>query len=356
MHVSLFWVAPGLVVAYAMTRIPVTITSEPGETDYGVPIRAAFAAVLVGTLAGWLLRPNPMATAALLSVQLIRLFAQKATEEPLLFAGELLPIGVPELLRTTWLFSALWLLALLAAGRQVLKGIATKLDQERATFLIAAILVSIAFLGLALISARRAMEQWVVFGFLTLPFVSSFVVTQEQRLRARPVLIALLAVHVAWGGWRHTLNVDQVAFAGDSLAEAAAFLEANSAPGEVVFHARWDNFGPLFAHNRTNYYLGGMDPIFQFAHDPRSYWEYFYMSADINVEWTCDAFPCAMGVATDSHRVIRDHFGARWVLVEPRRNPRLTLQLLKDARYKLALETQREAVFQVLPDTMPVGN
>ena len=152
------------------------------------------------------------------------------------------------------------------------------------------------------------------------------------------------------------LNVDQVAFAGNSLAEAAAFLEANSAPGEVVFHARWDNFGPLFAHNRTNHYLGGMDPIFQFAHDPRSYWEYFYMSADINVEWTCDAFPCAMGVATDSHQVIRDHFGARWVLVEPRRNPRLTLELLNDGRYELALETHREAVFEVLPDTMPVGS
>ena len=169
LHVSLFWVAPGLVVAYALTRIPVTIASEPDGLDNGVPIRSALAAVLVGTLAGWLLRPNPMATAALLSVQLIRLFAQKATEEPLLFAGELLPIGVPELLRTTWLFSALWLVALVATGRHVLKGIATRLDQERATFLLAAILVSIAFLGLALISARRAMEQWVVFGFLTIP-------------------------------------------------------------------------------------------------------------------------------------------------------------------------------------------
>ena len=355
LHINLFWVAPGLVVAYALTRIPVTIASDPGEPDHGVPISSALAAVLVGTLAGWLLRPNPMATATLLSVQLIRLFAQKATEEPLLFAGELLPIGVPELLRTTWLFSALWVVALGATVRHVLKGIA-RLDQERATFLIAAILVSIAFLGLALISARRAMEQWVVFGFLTLPLAWSFIVAAEHKLRARPVLIALLAVHISWGGWRHMLNVDQVAFAGDSLAEAAVFLEANSAPGEVVFHARWDNFGPLFAHNRTNHYLGGMDPIFQFAHDPRSYWEYFYMSADINVEWTCDAFPCASGVATDSHRVIRDHFGARWVLVEPRRNPRLTLELLNDPRYDLALETQREAVFEVLPDTTSAGN
>jgi hypothetical protein len=55
-------------------------------------------------------------------------------------------------------------------------------------------------------------------------------------------------------------------------------------------------------------------------------------------------------VATDSYLVIRDHFGARWVLVEPRRNPRLSLFLLGDPRFELALETQREAVFAVLPD------
>jgi len=357
LHLSLFWVGPGLVVAYAMTRIPVTIASEPGDPDHGVPIRLALAAAVVGTLAGWLLRPNPLGTASLLSVQLIRLFALKATEEPLLFATELLPIGLPELLRSTWLFSGLWLVAVVAAGHHALKGIATKLDHERATFLIAATVVSIAFLGLALISARRAMEQWVAFGFLTLPFAWSFVVGAKYKLRARPALIALVAIHFAWGGWRHMLNVEHAGFAGDSLSEVATFLEANSAPGEVVFHAHWDNFGPLFAHNRTNHYLGGMDPIFQFAHDPKSYWEYFYLSADISAEWTCDAFPCALGVATDSHRVIRDHFGARWVLVEPRRNPRFTLELLNDdARYELALETQREALFRVLLDTTSVGN
>jgi len=47
--------------------------------------------------------------------------------------------------------------------------------------------------------------------------------------------------------------------------------------------------------------------------------------------------------------VLEDDFGARWVLVEPRRNPRLSLYLLNDPRYGLALETQREAVFEVLP-------
>ena len=59
------------------------------------------------------------------------------------------------------------------------------------------------------------------------------------------------------------------------------------------------------------------------------------------------------GVATDTHEALADHFGARWVLVEPRRNPRFTLYLLNDDRYRLALETQREAVFEILPIDAP---
>jgi hypothetical protein len=40
------------------------------------------------------------------------------------------------------------------------------------------------------------------------------------------------------------------------------------------------------------------------------------------------------------------------VLVEPRRNPRLSLYLLNDPRFELALETQREAVFEIVPRTV----
>jgi len=72
------------------------------------------------------------------------------------------------------------------------------------------------------------------------------------------------------------------------------------------------------------------------------------------VEYTCDAFPCYEGKATATGAAIRDHFGARWVLVEPARNPKLTLFLLGDPTFELALETQHEAVFRaVLPPPDP---
>jgi len=353
-HLSLFWIAPGLVIAYALARIPVTVAFGREKPDTGVPIRYALLATVAGTAIGWLLRPEPIAAGALLNVQLVRLFARKATEEPLTFAAELAPIGLGELTRTTWLFAAAWVAAVVTAARSAIRGTLGVLGQGRATFVVTGLLVSTAFLGLSLLSARRAMEQWVAFGFVTLPFLWTVVLTTERRRALRVPLAVLLAGYLVWGGWRHSLNVSQVAFPAHTLEEVSDFLAANSEPGELVFHAKWDNFGPLFAHNRTNRYLGGMDPIFQFAHDPRSYWEFFYLSADVSVEWTCDAYPCVNGVATDTYRVLREHFGARWVLVEPRRNPRLSLYLLNDPRFALALETQREAVFEVLPDsTLP---
>lgn len=368
LHLSLFWLAPAVATTYALCRVPVTAVLGRAVPDRGVPIRLAVPAALAGSALGWVLRPDALATASLVYVQLVQLFALKATDAPLTFATELAPLSPLELARTSGAFLPAWLAGtalLVGRGAAALRraprqGDPPSLGQERATLALTCMVVSSAFLVLALTSARRAMEQWVSFGFLLLPLLAPDVISRVRAPRARLVragLVIVVAAHLAWGGWRHTVNVQHVAFPSNSLRDAAAFLERSSTPGDIVFHARWDNFGPLFARNRTNRYLGGMDPIFQFAHDPASYWEFFYLSADATTEWTCDAFPCRAGVATDTHTALNDHFGARWVLVEPRRNPRLSLYLLNDPRFALVHETRHEAVFEILPapDPSPAG-
>lgn len=356
LHLSYFWMAPGIVAAYALIRAVEKAAGVAGEDTAGVPALPAIGAVLAGTALGWLLRPHPIEAAALAGVQIIRLFAEKATEEPLLFAVELSPLPVRNLLNTSWLFSTAWLGAVGATLTFAVRERWAPLAREERTLLLTSLLVSTVFLLLALFSARRALVEWVAFGSLALPLVWACL---APRIRARPrrgltaAAGLLLVGHLAWGAWRHHLNVDLVAFAPDTMEGPAAFLAESSEPGDVVFHAKWDNFGPLFARNRENLYLGGMDPIFQFAHDSRRYWEFFYLSADLTTEWTCDAFPCQAGSATDTHRVLREHFGARWVVVEPRRSPRLSLYLLEDPRFELRHETQREAVFEILPAPSP---
>jgi hypothetical protein len=350
LHLGFFWMAPGIVCAYGLVRVALRLGGESDVPDQRVPLIPALSGVFFGTALGALLRPHPIQAAALANVQIVRLFLEKATDQPVIHADELLPLAPLSLASTSWAFLALWLFAGAFVVARLARGSLKETPPEERTLLLTSLTISLTFLALTLLAARRAQIQWVTFGFLVLPLTWSYLGRVELRRGLRAALALLLVVHLGWAGHRHMLNVDLVAFPGNTLEEAADFLAANSEPGEIVFHARWDNFGPLFARDRTNLYISGMDPIFQLAKDPRLYWEYFYLSADINVEWSCDAFPCSQGVATDTHTVIQDHFGARWVLVEPRRNPRLTLYLMKNQGFRLALETQREAVFEVLPD------
>jgi len=288
LHLSLFWMPVGLVVACALSRLEV-------RSDSGVPVSSAVPAVVGGVAMGWLLRPHPVASLELAWIQIGELFAIKGADTPLLFAGELLPLPVGELAATSWLFLAAWLICAGTAVRLWLRDrLAGLADGERG-LLIASLMVSGAFLVLTLASARRAQVEWVAFGALAVPLLWMAAIPVENRRPALTAALLLLAVHLPWSVHRHNLNVRLAAFPANTLAEAAEWLEENTPPGDVVFHARWDNFGPLVAHNRSNRYLSGMDPIFQFTHDPQLYWEFFWLSSDIHDEWTCDAFPCYEG-------------------------------------------------------------
>ncbi len=350
-HLSLFWAGPLIAVAYGVVRVPVTVLLARDEPDTGVPIRRAVSAAFAGALLGWAMRPDPVATATLLNVQLVELFAQKALDRPLNFAAELSPIEPAALVASAGSFLAAWLFGAAMAARAAGTGGLARLGQARTTLLVLCLCLSAAFLGLALLSARRAMEQWVAFGFLVLPLVAlarGGTCPQRWAVPLRVVGVVLLAVHLGWFARRHMLNRASVAIPATTLQPIAEHLRAHSEPGEPVFHARWDNFGPLFAFNRHNRYLGGMDPIFQYAHDPQSYWEFFYLSSELTQEWTCDAWPCLEGTTTDTYQALKEHFGVRWVVVQPYRNPRLSLYFLNDDRYALVLETQSAALFELV--------
>lgn len=279
-------------------------------------------------------------------MQILELFSTKGAEQPLGFAGELQPIPPLELVRTSWFFLIVWVAAV-AVWWWVVRG--NRADARHRTLLAtAALLCSAAFLVLALLSSRRAQVEWVGFGALAVALLSPAVAGRARRWAALAGG-ALLLVHLPWAAYRHSLNARIVAFPPDLLSGAAAWLAAYSEPGDIVFHARWDNFGPLFARNRHNRYLSGMDPIFFHRHDERRYWEFFFLSADATTDYTCDAFPCAAGTATGTHEVLRDHFDARWVVVEPQRNPKLAAWLRSAEGFRLGVDTGREVVFEVVP-------
>ena len=99
-----------------------------------------------------------------------------------------------------------------------------------------------------------------------------------------------------------------------------------------------------------NRYLGGMDPIFQYAHDPALYWQFHYLSTDRMTEQTCGTFPCTAEATVDTRTrspTTSGPVGSWW---SPAAIPNLSLYLLNDPRFELALETRHEAVFRVLSE------
>ncbi len=354
-HLGLFWMAPGVVVAYGLVRL--AVKRSPDEP--GVGVAAAIAAVAVGTVLGAALRPHPLAAAQLAWIQIGHLFEEKVAHQPLLFGVELQPLPIRELIASSWSFLVAWTATLVAAllmrrtlfGREPTSESTPLLETPERTLLATALLCSVVFLVLTVVSARRALVEYVVFGFLTLPLVWSRLRTGRARRWAGAALAVLLVLHLPWAFRRYRLDVALVASPPDLREAAADWLVLHTEPGDIVFHVKWDDFGPLFAWDRKDRYLGGMDPIFQFAHDPRHYWEHFYLDADLTTTYTCDAFPCSAGKAIATPTAIRRDFGARWVLVEPRRNPKFTRYLLHDRHFKLAHDTRHEAIFQVISDS-----
>jgi hypothetical protein len=359
LHVSLFWMAPGIVAAHGLARGLAVPTPDEGPPEPGrrAPFLVALGAVLAGTLAGALLRPHPLATAELAWIQIVQLFAEKGSGLPLLFATELQPLPFLELARSSWAFLLLWAAALVATRgwwRRDFGDPRGMLSASERRLAAGATLIAAAFLAVTLLSARRALVEFTAFGFLLLPLAWAHGVPAGARRRLAPVLGLLLMAHLGWCAHRHQLNVRFVAQPPDRMAEVAGWLAVHSTPGDVVFHAHWDNFGPLFARNRTNRYLGGMDPIFQYAHDRGRYWQYFFLSADATTEYTCDAFPCYEGEASATWPTIARVFKARWVVVEPARNPKLTRFLEDEPLFRVVLRTRREVLFEVvIPDYPP---
>lgn len=349
-HLSMAWLPIAVLSAHFAARGVDRLAAGPAEEASGYSWWLTSCVVIGGVLAGWILRPHALAAAKLAWVQIGLLLTVKAHggDAPLTFGVGLAPLDGRSLLRMAGPMLIAWL------GSIVL-GVATlrRRDRLRAApgserrLLWSAHILALAFLMLTVLVARRALVQWEAFAVLALALSLTHLTPGVERRRITVALLLAVLGLLPWTVHRHLLNVRYVATEPDHLAEVAEWLRDHSDRGDLVFNTHWDQFGPLFARDRVNRYVGGMDPIFQYAYDPTLYWRFHYISTDAMTERTCGTWPCTPEATVDTWSTLVRDFGARFVVVEPRRNPRLSVYLMDDARYGLALETQHEAVFRV---------
>jgi hypothetical protein len=342
-HASLFWVPLAVLSAYCVALLGerrVTAGSEAGSGSEVFRARVTMSAghVLAGTLLGWILRPHPVATARLVNTQIFELLRLRGVDVTLNPGGELLPLPVQGLVPVAWLVGVPWLIAVTVSLWALARPRARVLEarsQER-VLLWTCMALSAGFLILTVAVASRALVEWTAFASLGVALAwSHFLGGRQLRLAATALLAAVALAATPWIAQWHGLNVRLNTLPPNHLREVSEWLATQGNEGDLVFHVHWDSFGPLFAWNQRNHYVGGMDPVFQLAHD-----------ADLHqrtLSLRGEAPP-----REDPWEIIARGYDARWVLVEPFRDPGLYRSLREDARFDLVRLTRMEAVFEVI--------
>lgn len=338
-HLNFFWIGPGIALAVFF----VSLAYKNFEIK-------KVLAVALGMAIGALLRPEPISALKLTYIQVVKLLLEKQSDFPLLFSRELAPLSLRTLSQTSFLFLLLWLTAIMAGGwagyrfREQIK----KISSEAKIFLLTSGLLSFAFFLMSLFIARRSYILWIAFGTIFVASIASFLLpkksSQDSFLALTAVIFLLMVPYTLY---QNSFSMARSAAPPEHLREAAEWLRDHSDTGDIVFNTHWDNFSPLFFWNQTNYYIGGMDPIFQYDYSPKLYWKFHHISIDEYGDLTCGETVCGPSNAEDIYKVLKEDFKARYVFVEKRRNPNLLAFLNSDARFEKKFDNGKELIFLV---------
>lgn len=259
--------------------------------------KAPEIASFVATLACVFARPGPVAGASLLKVQTWDLFMLKRLGVVLDFGVELYPTTVGYFVYGVAVPLALLAFGLLYARRAGLKGPAV------ATLLLTAI-----FLGVFLVITKRGVDQVAPFAFLTF----ALLVTARASFPRGALAAALVACAVSLWGY-HRDMVRHVEPLSHRLEGAGAYLASHVPENSVVYHTVWSDFGPLLFWNPRNRYVGGMDPIFQWAVSSENYW----MCTPAHPErppGTVGRAAPGQGPDIPLWRALPEYFGTKWLV------------------------------------------
>jgi hypothetical protein len=339
-HLALAWLLPLVTVVFALVLL-----LHRQRPDWR-PV----AATAAGTLLGCVLRPRPIGGLKLAWIQVGLFLDVKARGLRLPFGNELLPLSVP--FDPLLVIPALGFLAALAAFAWLVRrrGAASEPYARSAAWTSLALTVLFAFLGVRV--ANRSIDLATAFAAVFAGLVARELVSQGSR-RARAVTAALLAgflvVLCPVAASRHQARAASarplLAYRG-----AGAWLAANSRPGELVFHAWWDQFPHLFFWSPRNRYVGGMDPLFQLAHDEALFWKAYWLSTDRFPQATCGRPGCEESDLEPTALVLRRDFGAAYVLVHRNLNPRLDAWLASEPGFRSVFDDGTDALYRVQYD------
>ena len=313
-------------------------------------------ALLSGVGVGCLSRPNPLGALQIAYVQVVGLLGAKGL--PLKIGNELRPMAPRFFFVELWPLLVVFGFAIvLFLRRELSKGPhARGATQSSSIMLWSSLSLSLGFLALTFVVARRSLELFLAFAVI---FVAKALQEHVRQASGRRTLLGLgeraflgsLVVSFAIFGGLHTFPMFQTymsrGYSPKLLRESALWLKAHAEPNAIVFNPNWDRFGQLFFWNPNNYYINGMDPIFEYAYDPSLYWKTHYYSSDEAAAATCGAIQCTEAQLSPTIDVLRHDFHAKYVVVEKDRTPNFYEYLSASPDYANVLDGVHDAVFEL---------
>jgi hypothetical protein len=317
-------------------------------------------AVLAGLAAGWLLRPNPIGAAKILKVQLFQVAFEKA---PLPFGIEMSPLPPADLLRRYGVFLGVWV-CVIALFLAVLMLRRVRVTGKTRTLLWSSLILSVSFFWLMGFHGR-SVDQWALFSMIFIAGSFTCLAGAPELLpeslinRRTPTAAAALGLVIfVTMCWQATANYAFLAappFSPDRLRAGSEWLRAHARPGDIVFHTNWMMFAVLFFWNTSDRYIGGMDPIFQYAYDKHLYWKAHHLWAGEGAFNTWGEWDISKAKPEETYTVLRRDFKASYIVLEKYDSPMLWGYVKRDPRFLLRFEDPYSAVFQISDASGPAS-
>ncbi|MDP3999751.1 MAG: hypothetical protein Q8P76_04170 [bacterium] len=339
-HISFFWIIPLIALTIFIAQAIYKQINWPG-----------YLGALGGALLGWILRPNFWEIAQLTYVQVVKLLLEKQDNLPLLFGQELFPLSLGALTQSSALFLIIWLPAIVIFAWTLYRRqfYFSKITVREQIVLWSSGALSLGFALMSLFIARRAYILWVAFGVLFIAAVYTYLISQKSYFKnaASMALLTVFLIIFPYSVYQNGFNLANRAVTPDKFQDAAVWLRDNTNPKDLVFNTHWDNFSALFFWNQENYYVGGMDPIFQYDYDAGLYWKFHHISKDDFWGLTCAEPICTTQNQENVDDVLIKDFGAQYIFVEKQRNPLLYQYLDLNPKFEKRFDNSREFIFQI---------
>lgn len=336
-HLSLSW----MLILVVLTTLLFEILQKQG-----IDWRKVLA-VFTGLAAGLLLRPNPLGAAKLSYIQVVQLLFEKQGEVPLRFGRELTPFFFENFADQLMPITILLLLgALIFFWRRKI------LPKNISAAILSSFIISLIFFVLTFAVARRSNEIFVGFGilFVALVFTHLFQMLNKKSWQYSITVIAAL-IAIIYMPVKTIYRFDTYvanAFQPNQFEDLSNWLKENAKPREIVFNIHWDRFAQLFFWNHGNYYINGMDPIFQYALEPSLYWKTHFFAIDAASAFTCGQVRCTAEEVESTPLVLKRDFKADYLIIEKRRSPKFYKYAEDAPEFKKVFENDQEILFKIL--------